>query len=169
MHPHLFLSMLANYCFFLINEQGYSFHTCLVSCSAKWPPLQMGLKELSNSDYLDLSSRADCLGQFGAYPKTQTFIGERVRINSLFARWIDFIVFSFCLFFSVSPCFLSPLSGGCEAGARLNIISHGDGKCYTGKSAAQCAEKPALPPAGPCQHVEGAAHRDPQITAAMHR
>lgn len=48
-------------------------------------------------------------------------------------------------------------------------IRHGVSKCNTGKSVAECTEKPALPPAGPRQHTEGAARRDPQITAAVHR
>lgn len=60
------------------------------------------------------------------------------------------------------------LCGGCEAGV-LNIIRYGISKCNPGKSAAQCSEEPALPAAGPRQHVEGAACRDPQVTAAVHR
>lgn len=103
----------------------------------------------------------------GAHPKTQMFIGERVRINILFASWIDF-----CLSSSLSLSlfiFLSPVSEGCTAAVCLNSISHGVSKCYTGESAAQCTEEPALPAAGPRQHVEGAARRDPQVTTAVHR
>lgn len=84
--------------------------------------------------------------------------------------WLLFIVFhsSFSSFSPLLFCHLI-VSGGCRVGVCPNIISHGVSKRYIGKSAAQCTEKPALPPAGPCQHVERASRRDPQITTAMHR
>lgn len=134
---------------------------------AKWPPLRMDLMVLSG-----LSWPVGRQSKAGAHPKTQMFMGERVRINVLFARWVDSCLsscpsLSFFLRLSLFSVFC--LSGGCKAGVCLKLISHGISKCYTGKSAAQRTEKPALPPAGPCQHVEGATCRDPQITTAMHR
>ncbi|GCB84130.1 hypothetical protein scyTo_0024547, partial [Scyliorhinus torazame] len=38
-----------------------------------------------------------------------------------------------------------------------------------GDAAAQCPEEPAVLTAGTCQHIEGAPHRDPQITATLFR
>lgn len=61
------------------------------------------------------------------------------------------------------PCFL------CVKAGVANSISHGIGQRNPGESAAQRTEEPALPAAGPRQHVEGAARRDPQVTAAVHR
>lgn len=58
------------------------------------------------------------------------------------------------------------MRAGCEAGVS---IRHGVDKRNPGKSAAQRTEKPPVPTAGPRQHAEGAAHRDPQVTAAVYR
>lgn len=66
-------------------------------------------------------------------------------------------------YFSTS-FFLCACVSGC-----VNVISHGIGQRHAGESAAQRTEKPAVPPAGPRQHTEGAACGDPTIAAAMHR
>lgn len=55
------------------------------------------------------------------------------------------------------------------SGFKTGDRQHGVGERNAGESAAEHSEEPALPAAGPRQHAEGAACRDPQVTAAVHR